>query len=239
LGEVYSRLYWTLGRGPFGLGDTERILGLSRPKIFVAFSKLHSLGGLIVFDRGRPRRYRLLDPRSLTLRMSGEVLDPGFRQEQYLQLAFDTFLSLRSRISLVSFCVFGSVARGVAGPSSDLDVLAISDEFRGSLASRIDLLSFVDEEVKDETAFLRGEGLTPWVSIIPLRREEAEAEPILLLDPSSNAKLLYDREGFLSEVLGRFRAKLELAGSRRVETKEGWYWDLKPDYRQGQEEVLA
>jgi len=233
LGEAYSRLYGKFGRGAFSLPDLEGVLNFDKSKLHVAFSLLHKAGAVIIFQRGRPRRYRLLDPRSLVLKTSGEVEEVEFEQEEYLQLIYDVLRAVRGRIELISFCVYGSVARGQAKKSSDLDVLLVSDEFEGSIASRIDLLSFVDEETKEERAFLRKNGYEVAVSLMPLRREEAEASPILFLDLAANAKVLYDEGGFLGGVLTKLKAKLDLAGSRRVETEHGWYWDLKPDYRRG------
>jgi predicted nucleotidyltransferase len=234
LGETYSKLHWEFGRESFSLSDAEQVLGFGESKVHVAFSKLHSCGALIVFRRSRPRIYRLLDPGSLILRASGKINEVDFQQEEYLQLALDVLRTLRARLDLVSFCVYGSVARGEARSSSDLDVLVVSDDFNGSVASRIDLLSFVDSEVGEELAYLRKNGLSTYVSFMPLRKEEVEAGPILLLDQSYNAKILYDEGDFLGRILARLRAKLELKGSKRIKTSGGWYWDLQPDFSQGQ-----
>ena len=69
---------------------------------------------------------------------------------------------------------------------------------------------------------------------MPLRKQEAETEPALFLDLTVNSKVFYDEGGFLKGVLARLRARLELAGAMRVKTDDGWYWDLKPDYRFGE-----
>jgi hypothetical protein len=45
--------------------------------------------------------------------------------------------------------------------------------------------------------------------------------------------LLFD-DGFMERVLERLSARLRELGARRVRTKRGWYWDLKPDYRFGE-----
>jgi len=85
---------------------------------------------------------------------------------------------------------------------------------------------------------LRKNGYEVAVSLIPLRWEEAEAGPILLLDLATNAKVLCDKGRFLGGVLTRLKAKLDLAGSRRVETECGWDWDLKPNYRRGRKVIV-
>lgn len=239
LGESYCKLYSRFGRGIFTAAEAAEVLGFDSPKLYVAFSKLHSAGALILFARSRPRRYRLLDPRSLVLASAGAVEGVEFGQQQYAQLIFDVLGAVRRRLGLVSFCVYGSVARGEAERSSDLDILLVSDEFRGSIASRIDLLSFVDEEIRDELGYLGKNGYTTSVSFMPLRREEAEAGPILFLDLAVHAKILFDEGGFLRGVLSRLRGRLDLAGARRVETEKGWYWDLKPGFVPGQKEAVV
>jgi len=214
------------------------MLSFDAAKTHVAFSKLHSDGALILFGRTRPKLYRLLDPRSLCLAWSGAVGGGEFAQEEYRQLVFDVLRAVRQRMRLVSFCVYGSVARGEAKPTSDLDILLISDDLRGSIASRLDLLSFVDIETFDEVRFLRGNGRSTAVSLIPLTRKEAGADPALFLDLAVHAKILLDEGGFLNDILAKLRGRLALAGAKRIETANGWYWDLKPGFVPGQEVVI-
>lgn len=242
LGGAYGTLYRSFGRGLFEINDAKPLLGLERPMINVAFSKLHSAGALVIFDRGKPRKYRLLDPSTLVLLMAGEFKgteeQDRIPQERYTQLAFDALRVVRSRLGPVSFAVFGSVARGDAAPRSDLDLLLVSDRFEGTLASRIDRLGFAEEGAAEELAFLRDHGITPSLSFFPLRKEEVEARPIILLDPSVNAKVLSDPGNVLGDALRGVRARLELAGAKRVTTPTGWYWDLKPDFREGEVVVV-
>ena len=53
------------------------------------------------------------------------------------------------------------MARGEATPFSDLDLLLVSDKLHGTLASRIDALSFAEAAAEEELAFLRKHGLRP------------------------------------------------------------------------------
>jgi len=239
LGDAYSNLYSEFGRDTFSLQDARTVLKLKESNLHAAFSLLHRAGALIVFDTGRPRAYRVLDPRSLVLRSSREIAHLDFPQEAYLQLIYDTLRALRERVELRSFCIFGSVARGEAKRSSDVDILVVSDRFEGSIASRIDSLSFVDEVVRDEVRFLGAHGYRTAPNLMPLRSEEAERVPVLFLDLAVNAKILIDEEGLMTRILSRLKARLELAGSKRVETGGGgWYWDLKPGYARGEKEVV-
>lgn len=231
-------MYSRFRRGLFTASEAAEVLNFDAPKVHVVSSKLHSAGALILFAKSRPRRYRLLDPRSLAMKWSGVTERAEFAQEEYLQLIYDVLRVVRERLRVVSFCVYGSVARGEAKPMSDLDVLLASDDFGGSIASRIDLLSFVDQEVGEEIRFLRENGFSTSLSFMPLRREEVEAGPILFLDLTVHARILFDEGGFLRDALARLRGRLYQAGARRVESDKGWYWDLKPSFVPGQEVIV-
>ncbi|HVB95880.1 MAG TPA: nucleotidyltransferase domain-containing protein [Nitrososphaerales archaeon] len=234
LGRGYSTLYSSFGRGVFTFAQACSVTGMGENKLAVAFSKLHSAGILIIFKRSRPRQYRLLDPRSFLLRSSGEVSRSGPEQEEYTQLVHDVYGAVRERVKLTSFCVYGSVAKGSANPLSDLDIVLVSDDFRGSLASRLDSLGFVEKQVGGELAFLASHGYTTSVSLFPLRREEAERAPILFLDLTLDAKVVHDEGGFLEGILSKLGARLDLVGAKRVNVDGGWYWDLKPGLRFGE-----
>ena len=56
----------------------------------------------------------------------------------------------------------------------------------------------------------------------------------LLLDMTSDARSLYDRDAFLAESLATLRARLSVLGARRIWRGNAWMWDLKPDLRPGE-----
>jgi len=64
--------------------------------------------------------------------------------------------------------------------------------------------------------------------------EEAEAGSPLFLDMVDDARILYDCDGFLEELLERLRQRLAELGSRRVWRGNSWYWVLKPDLAPGE-----
>ncbi len=68
--------------------------------------------------------------------------------------------------------------------------------------------------------------------VIRLPEEVLRGSP-LLLDMTEDARLLYDRQGFLRSALERLKSRLDRMGARRIWRGNAWFWDLKPDYRSG------
>lgn len=136
---------------------------------------------------------------------------------------------------LVALAVFGSVGRGNPRPDSDVDVLIVAEPLpRGRLA-RVAEFAVVDRALAGELARARALGVSTTLSPIFKTPEEVRLGSPLFFDMVDDARLLYDRGGFLANRLARLRARLEELGSRRVWKDGGWLWDLKPDYRPGEE----
>lgn len=57
----------------FTFNDARNILLIDENRFSVAFSKLHSKRFILVFDRSRPRLYRLLDPENIVFLASGII----------------------------------------------------------------------------------------------------------------------------------------------------------------------
>ena len=73
-------------------------------------------------------------------------------------------------------------------------------------------------------------------NIVAKTPEEARVHSPLYLDMVEDGRILFDREGFFANVLSRMRARMRELGSRREYLPDGsWYWDLKPDFRFGDE----
>lgn len=241
LGEIYSWLYHSFETELFTFTQAEKALDMDPGKLSVAFSKLHSERILTVFRRSRPRDYRLLEPSEFVLLASGALENVGgLSQERYLPLVLKGYRWASKIVDVESFAVYGSVARGRAREDSDVDVLIISDDFHGSLGSRIERLMGVEDAVRDEIRWLRGRGIRTGLSFYPLSPREAEGLPSLFLDLTEDAVILHDEGRHLEGLLMELGAKLIERGAVRVFLDEDrWYWDLKPDYRFGETVEIA
>lgn len=134
---------------------------------------------------------------------------------------------------LVSIVLFGSVARGDARPSSDIDLLIIADELPAGQFARKRLLTAADAAFEAALTAAEAKGIDARLArIVRTPREAARVVP-LYLDLTEDAVLLYDRDGFFAAVLDRVRAALRKLGARRLWHGTTWSWDLKPDFKPG------
>ncbi len=236
LGECYSKLYVKFGQELFTFSEAKEALSFDENRLSVAFSKLHSSRMLLVFNRRRPRSYRLLNPENFAFLASGFIKNfDRIVQERYLNLILGCLLTLMKTVKLDSFAVYGSVARGDASDCSDIDILLISDSLQGSLSSRVEKLIQIENNLSEELMWLREHGIYTALSFYPLKRSEALRLPLLFLDLTEEAVILYDRDGFLESLLLELKAKLLKYGAKKhVVNKKRWYWDLKPNYRFGE-----
>jgi predicted nucleotidyltransferase len=135
---------------------------------------------------------------------------------------------------LTAIALFGSVARGKAGPASDIDLFVVFKEAPRGVLRRRALLEPARQQLAADLEPLWEQGIyTDFVEII---RSEAEARLFhpLYLDMTVEAELLYDREGFLRDALQRLRRRLEVLGAERRSLGHTYYWDLKPQLAPGE-----
>ncbi len=105
---------------------------------------------------------------------------------------------------LVSVVLYGSVARGTMRHDSDIDLLIVARDLPAGRLNRVREFEAVEEAVEEHVKRAAG------------------------------ARVLYDRQGFFAQRLARLRDRLSELGAKRVWKGNAWYWDLKPDYRQGE-----
>lgn len=126
---------------------------------------------------------------------------------------------------LVSLVIFGSLARGKAGPESDIDILIIAEGLHKRKMKRID--EFIDN-IEDKLG-----DVSRYLSPVIKAPEEASLGSPLFLDMVYDSLILYDKDGFFMRILDRLRRRLDELGSKRVFRGNRWYWILKPDYKPG------
>lgn len=131
---------------------------------------------------------------------------------------------------LVSLVLFGSVARGQARPTSDIDLLVVVEGWPRSLVERRRPLLASWEHARTS----RGLPYVEW-NLVTKTPDEARVRSPLYLDIVEDGIALFDRDGFFETVLRGMRDRMRALGSRRVHLPDGtWYWDLKPDFRFGE-----
>lgn len=137
---------------------------------------------------------------------------------------------------LISICVFGSVARGEAKADSDIDILVVADGLPSDIGVRTKGTNYIHENLKKGEAYtsLRKSSVSGLISDIFFTPEEIKGHPPILLDIIDDGVILYDKNSFLSNALKTLKEKLEMQKAKRVITKKGHFWLLKPDMKTGE-----
>ncbi len=123
--------------------------------------------------------------------------------------------------------MFGSVARGQARPTSDIDLVLVADGLPRGLADR--RRAYLASWERARTA----RALSPvlW-NLVTKSTAEARFHSPLYLDIVEEGILILDRDRFFEAVLATMRARMRVLGAVAVVLDDGtWYWDLKPDFR--------
>ncbi len=134
---------------------------------------------------------------------------------------------------IVSVVLFGSVARGEARPSSDIDLLIIAEPLPAGQFARKALFADADAVFEADLTAAAHAGIDGRLARIVRTPREARRFIPLYLDLTEDAVLLHDRDAFFANVLESVRGSLRRLGARRVREGSTWYWDLKPDFKPG------
>lgn len=160
----------------------------------------------------------------------------GYLEYKALLNAFVNLLQQSLGDQVISVVLYGSVARGTAGPESDVDLLLVLREPPVEYWKRLQPLLPILKQLREGSLWkrLEGEGVKPFLSLLVLSLEEAKENRYLYLDMIDEARILLDRESFFQNKLKDLRRRLQELGAQKVKRNEEWYWDLKPDLKPGE-----
>lgn len=167
-----------------------------------------------------------------------------FQRLEQIQEEYREYLSLYFRRvyacwgdRLVSAAVFGSVARGTATATSDLDVLLVGEGLPDSYFDRTRELDIITAKLRSEKVYhdLRARGRSGLISEYVFTPKHVLTHPPILLDIVDHGIVVYDRDSFLEKELEKIRKRLKELGARKVQLDgDRWYWILKPDCAAGE-----
>lgn len=132
---------------------------------------------------------------------------------------------------LVSFVVFGSVARGTTNPYSDIDLLIVSEGLpRGRTKRILDFIKNVEKPLREKLKDLRKSNYFIEISPIIRKPEEIKLGGFIYLDMIEDAIILHDRDNFFKTYLEELKKKLKEYGAKKAYKKGGYYWIIKEDF---------
>jgi predicted nucleotidyltransferase len=135
---------------------------------------------------------------------------------------------------LVSFCLYGSVARGTMNYTSDIDFLLVVENLPDGNFRRFEEFRQVEQKIMQSISDSRKSEVYIELSPVIKSPEEVRFGSLLFLDMLEDGKILFDRKDFLNDYFDEFRAHLKELGAHRVVKGETWYWILKEPYVPGE-----
>jgi uncharacterized protein len=135
---------------------------------------------------------------------------------------------------LLAVVLYGSLARGSAGPESDIDLLILYRKSKIN-TDQVYVKSALRTYMSPEFQRLCQKGLYGEISPLLLTLEEIRKNPLILLDMMEEGIILYQRDNCFTRLVERMRAVTKKLGSRKVTLPDGtWYWELKPSWKPGE-----
>ncbi|RLF20017.1 MAG: hypothetical protein DRZ82_03600, partial [Thermoprotei archaeon] len=225
LGIIYSKLYMEFTDREFTLDEAERVIKRSHDYVKVALSKLCKAGWCIRESKGK---YKLLDPLDCIL-LTGGLSDALNKvpQKEYIPLLRRLIVEFLKafRSSLLAVILFGSVARGTAHRTSDVDLLVVIRELPKSYLRRASLLADVIAKVREEKMKLWSKGIYVSVQAFAYTPEELKEFHAFYFDLAFDGIVLYSRMGYAERLLEDIRRRLRKMNVRKVVMPGGrWYW---------------
>ncbi len=237
LGEAYCVLC-TESKKILTPKDAAEVLGVTETKATLILSRLVRMGWINRLKRGQ---YRVVEPsmvfkRIAILREIERNLDRVPQREFIRPLkCFMELVVKHYGERLVSAALFGSIARGNATPSSDIDLLLVIEGLPKKVGERQDEIS----RLKLQFYALPEHWLLPApVSPILYTPEEARDFHDIYLDMTRHVVVLLDRGDLLTQKLAELSTHLRRLKSKREELDGKPVWVLAPALERGEVAAL-
>ncbi|GIX41336.1 MAG: hypothetical protein KatS3mg129_1069 [Leptospiraceae bacterium] len=135
--------------------------------------------------------------------------------------------------NLISLIIFGSVGRGTFREDSDIDILIIANNLPDGRLKRVE--QFHSVEIQIENLLNQYNLKQMYLSPIFKTPMEAQKGSPLFLDMIEDSIILYDKNNFFRSILHQLQSNLNKLGAKRIYKGNIWYWNLKQDYKFGEE----
>ena len=139
---------------------------------------------------------------------------------------------------LVTLAVFGSVGRGTPNYDSDVDILIVAENLPDGRMKRVAEFNSIEDKMEPYIQSVKKFGINTYLSpVIKSKKEVLYGSP-LFLDMISDAIILYDEDNFFATILKNLKIRLGKLGSQKIIRGNAFFWNLKPDLKQGEDIVL-
>ena len=228
IGKNYSKIWTRYNEKTFLFEDAENIC---EKYTLNYLSELKKAQIHFVFEKkARKKVYRLVSPNLYAFSYAYNLDLSWLKQGAYANLILKLFMVLKEYFgeNLISFGVYGSVARNKARKNSDLDLFLVFKEFQGTIGKRLDFLSIIERNdvIKNEIMFLNENNYFPRINYSPLNESELKMS-FFTIDIAFDMKVVYD-----TNILNSFLEKIfRKINERKIERiyldGERYYLDLK------------
>lgn len=136
---------------------------------------------------------------------------------------------------LVSFVLFGSVAKDTFTWESDIDILLVADGLPDGRYKRVmEFQKNVESNLEARLRELFRNGI--YAELSPVFKTPAEVHngSPLFVEMTDSARIIFDRDKFFESYLDDLSRRLRELGARKVPFKGGYYWVLKPGMKPGE-----
>ncbi|MEN3045132.1 MAG: nucleotidyltransferase domain-containing protein [Candidatus Hydrothermales bacterium] len=153
-------------------------------------------------------------------------------KEPYRSIIKEIFKNVKNfyKKNLISFVVFGSVAKNKTNPFSDIDLLIICENLPKGRTKRIlDFMKNIERPLKEKLKKLREKNYFIEISPIIKKPNEVEYGGFIYLDMIDDSIILFDKNKFFKNYLEKLSNKLKEYGAKKIYKKGGYYWIIKKD----------